>query len=420
MAINQGDIAFIGINTNGTDWVAFVALNNITSGDVIYLTDNELTSATATTFNTGESYTKWTAPAGGITAGTVVIINNFDTTPVATTGTANAVTNALSANRGLSTTADVVYAYTTTSDSTVDTPITHLAYINIGNAVDGVAPASLPANLQISFTDGRDSAVYTGSHSGQTSLAGYLNLISNTANWSNPGNTATLSSALDSTPFTVAPSPAVNLSVSSNTGTEAGQTVITVTATSASAVSGDQTVNLAVSGTGITTGDYTLSNSTITIPNGQTTGSVTFTIADDTVVEGTEVAKLTISNPSTGITLGGTTTQNIIITDNDVNASLVSTVTIAGNATDLFPVNGGSGSANTNRLGGFGSDLFYDYRQNVYYALVDRGPGGGVIDYQTRVEKFAVTTDPNTGAITNYQLLETIPFTIAARSEEHV
>ncbi|MFN5857313.1 MAG: hypothetical protein ACK456_15715, partial [Pseudanabaenaceae cyanobacterium] len=64
--------------------------------------------------------------------------------------------------------------------------------------------------------------------------------------------------------------PMVNLSVSSNTGTEAGTTAITVTATASSAVSGNQTVNLAVTGTGITPGDYTLSNSTITILNGQT------------------------------------------------------------------------------------------------------------------------------------------------------
>ena len=111
--------------------------------------------------------------------------------------------------------------------------------------------------------------------------------------------------------------PTVNLSVNTNTGTEAGQTLITVTATASSAVSGNQTVNLGVTGTGITTGDYTLSNTTITIPNGATTGSVTFTVVDDILVEGTETATLTISNPSSGITLGTTTSQNITIADND-------------------------------------------------------------------------------------------------------
>jgi len=111
--------------------------------------------------------------------------------------------------------------------------------------------------------------------------------------------------------------PAVNLSVTSNVGSEAGTTLITVTATAASAVVGAQTLNLGVSGTNITAGDYTLSNPTITILNRQTTGTATFTVVDDVLIEGTETATLTLSNPSAGIVLGGTTTQAIAITDND-------------------------------------------------------------------------------------------------------
>jgi len=129
--------------------------------------------------------------------------------------------------------------------------------------------------------------------------------------------------------------PTVNLSVSSNTGTEAGTTAITVTATASSAVSGAQTVNLAVTGTGITAGDYTLSSSTITIPNGQTTGSVTFTIVDDALVEGSETAVLTISTPSAGITLGATTSQNIVITDNDVAITKIHGIQGNGDASAL-------------------------------------------------------------------------------------
>ena len=89
---------------------------------------------------------------------------------------------------------------------------------------------------------------------------------------------------------------------------------------------------------------------------------------------------------------------------------LVSALAIPGNATDLFAGN----EPNQNRLGGFGSDLFYNSRENVYYALVDRGPGGGVISYQTRVEKFSIDLDPVTGAIKNYKLIGSVPFTIPA------
>jgi hypothetical protein len=115
--------------------------------------------------------------------------------------------------------------------------------------------------------------------------------------------------------------PSVELSVDASTGTEAATTAITVTATASSAVTGDQTVDLAASGTGITSSDYTISGTTITITDGQTTGTVTFTIQNDSDVEGDETATLTISNPSAGITLGSTTSQNIRITDDDSSSS---------------------------------------------------------------------------------------------------
>ena len=207
MAVNQGAISFIGINTNGTDWVAFVALANIAAGETIYFSDNELTTTDATTFNAGESYSKWVAPTGGVAAGTVVVLNRFDTAaPTANIGTISAVAFNGSSGRGLSATGESLYAYAAASDATADTPVTQLAHIYIGTpsntAADGAAPASLPANLDLSFTDGRDGAIFTGSHNNQPSFAGYLSTLSNTANYSNPGATATLASALDSSAFT--------------------------------------------------------------------------------------------------------------------------------------------------------------------------------------------------------------------------
>ena len=125
---------------------------------------------------------------------------------------------------------------------------------------------------------------------------------------------------VSSTPAASA-NPTVNLSVTTNAGTEAGTTVVTVTATASAAVTGAQTVNLAVTGANVAAGDFTLSNSVITIANGATTGTVTFTITDDALVEALETAVLTISSPSAGISLGATVTQNITIADNDVAAA---------------------------------------------------------------------------------------------------
>jgi len=58
-------------------------------------------------------------------------------------------------------------------------------------------------------------------------------------------------------------------------------------------------------------------------------------------------------------------------------------VVVPGSAQDATALNGALPGANVNRLGGFGSDLFFDRSSGVFYGLTDRGPGGGVIDYET-------------------------------------
>ena len=110
--------------------------------------------------------------------------------------------------------------------------------------------------------------------------------------------------------------------------------------------------------------------------------------------------------------LGSLVASTLLLTGNTNSASafsLVNTISIPGGNTDLFPSSGNS--ANVNRLGGFFSDLYYDRYNNVYYGLADRGPGGGTIAYQTRVQKFALDVNPATGAISNFNLLDTILLT---------
>ncbi|MBC7847220.1 MAG: SdiA-regulated domain-containing protein [Flavobacterium sp.] len=140
----------------------------------------------------------------------------------------------------------------------------------------------------------------------------YVGLLANTVeDASNNAITTVQSSSFTTT------TPTVNLSVNNSVGKESGSTVITVTSTSNFAVNGNQTIDLSVAGTNITAGDYSLSNNSITILNGQTMGSASFTVTDDALAENTESAVLTLSNPSAGITLGSTISQPITIIDND-------------------------------------------------------------------------------------------------------
>ena len=140
----------------------------------------------------------------------------------------------------------------------------------------------------------------------------YVALLPNTIEDESDNGISTLQSVTFSTPI-----PNVSLSVSNNVGTEAGTTNVTVTATASSIVNGNQTLDLGVSGTNITNGDYVLNTNVITLLDGQATGSISFTVANDALTENTEAATLTISNPSSGIILGTTIAQSITIIDNE-------------------------------------------------------------------------------------------------------
>ena len=116
--------------------------------------------------------------------------------------------------------------------------------------------------------------------------------------------------------------PAVNLAINFTTAEEANTTTVTVTATASANVEGDQTVDLVVGGEGITATDYALSNTQITIPDGESTGRVSFRVVDDSRFEGNETAILTLANPSENLVLGTATTATVTIVDNDIPPTL--------------------------------------------------------------------------------------------------
>jgi hypothetical protein len=49
----------------------------------------------------------------------------------------------------------------------------------------------------------------------------------------------------------------------------------------------------------------------------------------------------------------------------------------------------GEVGANKGRFGAF-SDIYYDPVRNEWWALSDRGPGGGLLDYGTRLQRFEI------------------------------
>jgi len=69
----------------------------------------------------------------------------------------------------------------------------------------------------------------------------------------------------------------------------------------------------------------------------------------------------------------------------------------------------GGTSVNDGRLGFF-SDLYYDPQRDEWWALSDRGPGGGTLRYETRVHRFRLDVNRATGEIGNFQVLSTLIF----------
>ncbi len=351
--LNPGDVAIVGFRSGAPDGLAFVTFKDLDAGTMLGFTDASYQQpGTPGSWRGTENFAVWTA-ASAIPAGTIVVLS-FPNSPTPATADSGSVSGALN---GLSNSGDQIFVYQR-SDGTVATtsPFTASATQTTWNAANG---GSLLFGINLASTGGFVTSGTANLNSTNTSYlpdagsgAGALVLGTTALNITNTGIVANaqyngarsgLSSAdfkaqilnqnnwvavdaatgaLNSTDLTFAGGgglPNVNLSVSAVTGSEASGTVITVTATAASAVTGDQTVSLNVTGTGITAADYALSASTITIPNGATTGTVTFTVVDDAIAEGTETAVLTLSNPSAGITLGGTVSQSIAIEDNDAS-----------------------------------------------------------------------------------------------------
>ncbi|MEL7075833.1 MAG: SdrD B-like domain-containing protein, partial [Cyanobacteria bacterium J06582_2] len=193
---------------------------------------------------------------------------------------------------------DTIFSVTVSNDGA------SIRIVNQDPTAGNIADADLESLIQ-SITYRHDAAIST---------PGNRTIDFTTSDGSYGSNIATSTITIpdtDNTPHT----PTVELLVTPERGNEADETVFTIIATADAAVSGEQTIDLGV--TGIELADYSLSNTTITIADGETTGSVTLTAVDDSANEGDETAILTLANPSAGLALGTITTADLVIEDSD-------------------------------------------------------------------------------------------------------
>jgi hypothetical protein len=90
-------------------------------------------------------------------------------------------------------------------------------------------------------------------------------------------------------------------------------------------------------------------------------------------------------------------------------ASFVNGLALSGGSLDLS-----SGSDVERRLGFF-SDIVYDRQRDQWWGLSDRGPGGGTLSYETRVQRFTLDVAAD-GAISSFKVTKTVKFSRAGSS----
>lgn len=160
-ALQPGDVAIIGLHSDAPDKTALVALVDLPAGTVLGITDEGWKSTGG--FRSGESHQSWTAPAGGVAAGTVINLSMSD----------------------LSNSGDQVIVYAGSASS--PTPL--FAVNDDGSSWQSNASSNstsaLPAGLSNAATalalNEKDNFAYSGPTTG--SQAELLAAIANKANW---------------------------------------------------------------------------------------------------------------------------------------------------------------------------------------------------------------------------------------------
>ncbi|MEC8798206.1 MAG: Calx-beta domain-containing protein [Pseudomonadota bacterium] len=182
--------------------------------------------------------------------------------------------------------------------------------------------------------------------------------------------------------------PVVDFNTTSSSGAESvSSKAITVDLSAVSAQ--DVTVDYAVTGTATGSGtDYTLSNGTLTISAGQTSGTITISnIIDDAADEANETVILTLSN-ATNATLGSDDTHTYTITDND------SAPVVDFNTTSSSGAESVSSKALTVDLSAVSSQ-----NVTVDYAVTGTATGSGT-DYTLANGTLTISAGSTTGLIT--------------------
>jgi subtilisin family serine protease/Ca2+-binding RTX toxin-like protein len=305
------NVSLTGTATNGTDYTTIPTTVTFAAGSstaVVNLNviDDTLVEGAETATLTVTSGTGYTV---GTSASAIVNIADNDPPQVSVVATdANAAETLLGTtpNPGQYT---LTRTGPTTSSLTVNVALS-------GTATNGTDYTTIPTT--VTFAAGSSTAVVN------------LNVIDDTI--VEGAETATLT-VTSGTGYTVGTSASAIVNIADNdppqvsvvaTDANAAETLLGTTPnpgqytlTRTGPTTSSLTVNVALSGTATNGTDYTTIPTTVTFAAGSSTALVNLNVIDDTLVEGTETATLTVTS-GTGYTVGTSASAIVNIADNDL------------------------------------------------------------------------------------------------------
>jgi Calx-beta domain len=253
-------------------------------------------------------------PAVTITDNDNATLTIANTTNGAEAGPVNGV---VTVNQAVVANANTVVSYTVTGTATSGVDFTALSgTVTIAQGATS-ATISIPV-INDAIVEANETVIIT--LSSVTAGVGVIGTPSSATNTISSDDTAT-----------------VSIVVTTN-GNETGPVSAVFTVTQTVVSSTNTVINLTRGGTSTITSDYTSPGTTVTIPAGSTTATLTHPVVNDAIVEGDETLIVTLASISSGLaTLGSPASASATILDNDS-----ATVSIANttNGAEAGPVNG--------------------------------------------------------------------------------
>ena len=332
-------VAVAGINHGATsDGFSFVALQDISAGTVVYFTENTFNTSTLT-FTGAEGVMQWTAPAGGLARGQVVVAmetgaNSFTTT--CSSGSCGSV-SVVSGTFSLASTGEELFAYLDSDNNPLNGVTSVQAVLYTGTSI--TPGGNIPSN-QDPGTVYPGAVVVDGFPAINPSRTEYnpalRGVTVDRANFQSPSNWlhAQADATLSTVPFaniiisTGVANPFASVSVSPASVLENSGTAMVYTFSLTSPASGNVTVNFTVSGTATFTTDYTATGASsftsttgsVVILNGASSATVSVTPVGDTGLEVQETVILTIAS-GTGYDGGSPNSATGFINNDDTSDS---------------------------------------------------------------------------------------------------